>query len=733
MKQILLIVFIGINLHLNAQCNRSADSLALVTLYNATNGEAWYKKWDLSKPINTWFGVQLNADGCIECIDLDGNPDCRNVIFSLGNNLSGDISTLNLQFSQIKKLILTGNSGLNGSFPSFITKLKSLNILYLAGKYSGNLPSSIGELSELEYFILYKNEMNIDLPSTFHNLSKLKNFRSYFNNFPNGFSNDMQNLMNLDTVFIHNAGLQGVVPSIFFKLPKLKQLSLENNYLNSLPDNFLESVSLESFSLQVNDFSGEIPQKFFQHPTLRILGLNYNKITSFPSDLKSAKSLESLGLAYNKISEIPINLKDLEKMKVLTLVGNLLSGRLPDLFLEMENLEILGLSSNKFSGTIPISYGKFKKIKTITLDKNELSGELPLALADNINLINVNLADNDFTGCIPETYVKFCNNFSRFENNPRLPWSGDQNKFCIQPYNQVGAPCQIVGSETIPGLIDENCKCRPNPIGLKCLCNLDGQIFNANTNGIKSSIWNCKDGWSGELKFEKQLSQDEFKIYSFDGTSFVPDMSFGAYYDCYINNEGPNGSLTMKVECQKFSFSGVSQWDEIYTMKEARVTEDSIYFRIINTYGEEWETVLKPKGKTMGDILCGDQIDADGDTYPISVDCNDNNAGINPGIDDIPGNGIDEDCDGTDAVISSTTDSWANGLIIAPNPSTGELKILSPGKEALTISVFGLDGRLYIQTEKTQIDASSLLPGMYVVKVESLQSKVPAMIKWVKM
>lgn len=88
-------------------------------------------------------------------------------------------------------------------------------------------------------------------------------------------------------------------------------------------------------------------------------------------------------------------------------------------------------------------------------------------------------------------------------------------------------------------------------------------------------------------------------------------------------------------------------------------------------------------------------IDNDQDGYAVTggtcgpVDCNDNNAAINPGAVDIPNNGIDENCDGADSVNPNLVDRDGDGFTPAIGDCNDNNSAIHPG--AIDIPNNGID------------------------------------------
>ena len=311
---------------------RARDSLALVGLYNATGGANWTTKWNLALPMTTWFGVTLNAQGCVSCLDLDGVVDCGYSTNTSGNNLVGTL-------------------------PTSLDSLQNLIGLQLAfNRLTGSIPNLT--LPNVEELYLSNNQLTGAIPNL--------------------------NLPSVKRLSLNHNQLSGTIPNL--TLPSVEQLSLNNNQLSGAIPNFnLPNAFL--LNLYVNQLSGTIPN--LNLPKMQYLFLSTNKFTGSIPNFNNLPQLIELYLNENQLTGSMPNFS-LPKLQRLYVYENQLSGTIPNLKLGINTplLTDANFSSNKFDSCAVFSNLSSMSANNLSINRLTFDDILP-NISQTLNIYNL--------------------------------------------------------------------------------------------------------------------------------------------------------------------------------------------------------------------------------------------------------------------------------------------------------------------------------------------------------
>ncbi|KAM7474047.1 hypothetical protein LguiB_021290 [Lonicera macranthoides] len=211
-------------------------------------------------------------------------------------------------------------------------------------------------------------------------------------------SRDSSSVVILDFSF---NGFHGPIGQGFGACEKLEVLRAGFNFLSGpLPDDIYSAGALQEIFLPVNKLNGPIGEYIINLANLRILALFGNEfIGSIPNGIGKLSNLEQLLLHINNLNDtLPQSLTNCTSLKVLNLRVNNFVGELSALdFSKQQQLIIVDLGNNYFTGSLATSLFSCKALNAIRLATNRLEGEILPNIVVLQSLSFLSLSNNSLT------------------------------------------------------------------------------------------------------------------------------------------------------------------------------------------------------------------------------------------------------------------------------------------------------------------------------------------------
>ncbi|KAK9664150.1 hypothetical protein RND81_14G022400 [Saponaria officinalis] len=314
------------------------------------------------------------------------------------NSMNGSLPSLLGQLTNLNYLGLS-QTGLRGSVPASFVKLSALKHLDLSkNKLTGIIPDFIGHLTEIEHLDISLNSLQGTI-SGIGNLSKLSYLDMNYNHL----------ILNIDSSFNWRPPFQ------------LRCFRVHSCVINTVFPQWLRNqTQIQSLDLSNTSISGELPGWLWNSSYLQDLHLSGNQLTgslsqhSFCDGNYASCNLNWLDLHNNLLTgTIPKWLGNLENAEVIDLSSNMLSGAIfeennasSSLFNIANSLFVLDLGDNMLSGEIQFEKAPLRgaRLEILSLQGNHFNGTVPSQICEFEWLLVLELAHNCLTGHIPRCF-----------------------------------------------------------------------------------------------------------------------------------------------------------------------------------------------------------------------------------------------------------------------------------------------------------------------------------------
>ncbi|KAJ7565377.1 hypothetical protein O6H91_02G058000 [Diphasiastrum complanatum] len=250
----------------------------------------------------------------------------------------------------------------------------------------------------------------------FFKLDKLKSLSLSRNNLSGFIDSEIAALGLLNYLDLSHNSLSGGIPGELGNLTSLRLLDLSDNLFTGLisPDLFGACYSLQSIILSENLLEGSIPVSIGNCKELLSLDLSYNRLNgTIPSAVGSLSRLKHMDLSSNDMSgQLTPHLGSLQNLESLFLQNNGFSEGIPPQLDGCVSLRVLDLSNNFLSQALPATFYSLNKMLTLRLHRNSLSGWIPSWIGNLTGLQELDLASNRFVGEIPDS-ISFLSSLQR--------------------------------------------------------------------------------------------------------------------------------------------------------------------------------------------------------------------------------------------------------------------------------------------------------------------------------